>query len=75
MKSASEWIEVLRQAGVPCGPINDVGQVVNDPHVNARNMIIESEDARGRTLRMAGNPIKLSGVEDVSRRPAAPELG
>ena len=73
-KSAAQWLEILQQAGVPCAPINNIEQVVNDKHVNARNMIIESQDAQGERFRMAGNPIKMSGCDDPTTRTAAPEL-
>ena len=64
----------LEHAGIPCGPINDVAQVLADPHVRARNMVVTSDDPHMGRLEMAGNPIKLSGVEDPSTRPPAPEL-
>lgn len=73
-KNAAEWLDVLQRAGIPCGPINNVAEVVADPHVAARNMIIESRDPVAGDLRMAGNPIKLSAYEDPDERPAAPEL-
>lgn len=73
-KSAAEWLEILRDAGVPCAPINDVAQVVDDAQVKARNMIIESRDANGNRTLMAGNPIKMSGVDDPSTRAPAPAL-
>jgi len=73
-KGAAEWLNNIGQAGVPCGPINNVAQVVSDPHITARNMIIESRDPSVGTFRMAGNPIKLSAFEDATERPSAPEL-
>ncbi len=73
-RNASEWLKVIGDAGVPCGPINNIKQVVEDEHVNARNMIITTEDAEAGTVRMAGNPIKISGFEDPSERKAAPDL-
>ncbi len=66
------WLPILEAAGVPCGPINDVAQVVADPHVRARNMIVEVDGADG--FRVAGNPIKFSGVPDPRRRGPVPEL-
>ncbi len=66
------WLEQLHRAGIPCGPLQDVADVMNDPQVAARNMIIETPRDRG--LRMAGNPIKLSGFDDPAVRPPAPEL-
>ncbi len=73
-RSAAAWLEVLTEAGIPCGPINDIAAVLADPQVAARNMIIETQEADGTVLHMAGNPIKLSGFEDPTERKAAPEL-
>jgi CoA:oxalate CoA-transferase len=71
---ASHWLDQLERAGIPCGPINDVAQVLADPHVRARNMVVSTDDAQLGRLEMAGNPIKLSGVEDPPTRRPAPEL-
>jgi len=63
------WLERLGRAGVPCGPLNDVAQVLEDPQVRARNMVVRSGD-----LDLAGNPIKLSDTEDPATRVPAPAL-
>lgn len=73
-RTVTDWLDVLRKAGVPCGPINNVAQVVEDAHIAARNMIIRSHDPVAGEVRMAGNPIKLSAYADPVERPAAPEL-
>ncbi len=70
----THWLERLEAAGIPCGPLNDVAAVLDDPQVRARNMIVTSEDPTAGTLTLAGNPVKLSGVEDPPTRPAAPAL-
>lgn len=70
----AHWLAVLEAAGVPCGPINDVAQVLADPQIQARNMLIEAQDARVGTVRMPGNPIKLSAVPDALQRSPAPGL-
>jgi len=72
--SVENWLAVLDQAGVPSGPINNVEQVLNDPHVNARNMVITAEDGQSGTVTMAGNPVKLSRYPDPETRPPAPDL-
>ena len=68
---AAHWLATLAAAGIPCGPVNDIAQVVADPQVAARNMLVAIE---GSTLRVAGNPIKLAGAPDPPTRPPAPEL-
>lgn len=70
----ADWLATLQAAGVPCGPINDIGTVVNDPHIRARNMIATLADGPNAGFAIAGNPIKLSGHADVTARPAAPAL-
>jgi CoA:oxalate CoA-transferase len=68
------WLEALEQAGVPCGPINTVAEVMADPQVLARNMIIETLDPDCGPIKMQGNPVKLSAHEDPKTRAAAPDL-
>jgi CoA:oxalate CoA-transferase len=68
------WLEVLQRAGLPCAPLNDIADVVRDPQLAARNMLISTDDGEGGRTRMAGNPIKLSGYEDPSVRDPAPDL-
>ncbi len=68
------WLDLLLAAGIPCAPINDVGQAVHDPHVQARNMVLPVEDASVAPLMVAGMPIKMSAYADATRRDAAPEL-
>jgi formyl-CoA transferase len=53
-------MEILAGAGVPCGACLDTAEVLADPHLQAREMIVEVEHpVRGRYLTV-GNPIKLS---------------
>jgi CoA:oxalate CoA-transferase len=73
-KPSKEWLALLEDAGVPCGPLNTVADVMADPQVLARNMIVESLDPDLGPIRMQGNPIKLSAHEDPKTRGAAPEL-
>jgi len=70
----AHWLAVLGKAGVPCGPINDVAQAIAHPQVAARNMLVEVPDGSGGTLKLAGNPLKMSAFTDPTTRPAAPDL-
>ncbi len=69
------WISLLEDAGVPTGPIQNVAEVMQDPQILARNMVVDVLDAQGRPdFTAAGNPIKLSGTEDRTTRRPAPDL-
>ena len=67
-------IEILEREGIPCGPINDVAQVLAHPQVRARNMIVSVDDPVAGKVAMAGNPIKLSTRADPETRAPGPEL-
>ena len=73
-RGADEWIGIIESVGIPCGPINNVEQVLTDRHVIARNMVVIVEDAEVGTLKLAGNPIKLSASTDAATRPPVPAL-
>jgi CoA:oxalate CoA-transferase len=68
------WLDRLAEAEIPCGPINDVGQVLADPQVRARNMVVPVEDDRLAGFEVAGNPIKLSAFPDPTTRGPVPDL-
>ncbi len=73
-RSTEDWLTRLRAAGVPCGPVNDVADVLRDPQVAARNMVVTLDDPVAGKIAMAGNPVKLSAFPDPPTRSAAPEL-
>ena len=56
------WLEKLREARIPCGPVNNFAQALSDPQVVARDMVVEVPLADGGQVRMPGNPVKLSGT-------------
>jgi succinate--hydroxymethylglutarate CoA-transferase len=59
-KTCDEWMEVLAEAAVPCGPVNDMEHLFADPQVRHRNMVAEVEHPTIGTLKLAGIPIKYS---------------
>jgi CoA:oxalate CoA-transferase len=73
-KPTTAWVEILGKAGIPCGPINNIAQALAHPQVPARNMLVETTDAAAGTVRLAGNPMKLSAFADPPTRPPAPDL-
>jgi CoA:oxalate CoA-transferase len=73
-RTTAEWLAILEREGVPCGPLNDVARVLEDPQVLSRNMLVRVDDPVAGTFALAGNPVKLSGVADPGERAPAPEL-
>ena len=74
-RDTADWVQQLDQAGVPCAPILDVGQVMDHPHVAARGMTLDAgatED--GRTPPMVAHPMLFDGQRPVADR-APPALG
>ena len=72
-RSKHEVMKILAGAGVPCGACLDTGEVLSDPHLHAREMIVEVQHpVRGRYI-TAGNPVKLSA--SPTKISAAPLLG
>ena len=68
------WIARLEAAGLPCGPVNNVAQAISHPQVEARNMLVEVDDATTGPLKLVGNPMKFSAFDDPHSRAAAPDL-
>lgn len=73
-RSSREWMDLLRKLHVPCGPIQDIAQVFEDPQVLAREMIIEQEHPGIGTVTSVANPIKFSKTQQEYRK-APPTLG
>lgn len=64
LQPTSYWLEQLRQARIPCGPVNDFAQALTDPQVLARDMVVPVALPSGGVVHMPGNPIKLSDAEN-----------
>ncbi|MEQ3554263.1 CoA transferase [Pseudonocardia nematodicida] len=69
-----DWLERLRAAGVPSGPVNDMAEVYADPHVRARRMVGSTDHPVLGEVRHIGPPVKLSATPARVERPA-PLLG
>ncbi|MXZ71753.1 MAG: CoA transferase [Acidobacteria bacterium] len=68
------WLERLEANDIPCGPINTYRDVLNDPQVRAREMVVATEHPTLGTIRTLGTPIKLGATPLQPGRPA-PLLG
>jgi crotonobetainyl-CoA:carnitine CoA-transferase CaiB-like acyl-CoA transferase len=74
LKGKHEWLAALEAAGVPCGPINDLGEVFDDPQVIARRMRIDLPHPTGGDVKLVASPIKMS-LTPVEARVHPPMLG
>ena len=68
------WLDHLNQKGIPCGPINNLDQVFDDPQVQFRNMQLELDHPTAGKVNTVKNPINLSKTP-LEYAKAAPTLG
>ena len=73
-RSSAEWVREFEAAGVPVGPINTIGEMLADPQVKAREMVVDVEHSRAGKTRAIGLPIKFSETPGKVAR-GAPVLG
>ncbi|MBI3050081.1 MAG: CoA transferase [Acidobacteria bacterium] len=73
-RDRDEWTRVLRAAGVPCGAVRTIGEMLADPQLAAREMIAPVLHPNAGPLRLVGSPVKLSGATARPDRPS-PALG
>ena len=73
-KTVAEWVDTISDAGVPCGPINRVSDVVKDPQVLAREMIADLPHPNVPDLKVPSSPMKLTETP-ATLRMAPPLLG
>jgi formyl-CoA transferase len=69
-RTTDEWVEAFERAGVPAGPVKTMGQVLADPQVRARDMVIEVEHPIAGRVQALGCPIKFSNGSGVTKQGA-----
>jgi crotonobetainyl-CoA:carnitine CoA-transferase CaiB-like acyl-CoA transferase len=73
-RTKAQWLPALESAKVPCGAINNLSEVFEDPQVAARNMIDTWQHPHQKNLRLVASPLKLS-LTPVRQDHAPPQLG
>lgn len=73
-RTSAEWLQELQAAGIPCGPVNNIAQVADDPQVAARNMIVDIDQPGAGSFKVANSPFKFSRTPSGAGG-TAPELG
>lgn len=72
--TAENWLARLRAGRIPCAPVNNFAQALNDSQVRARDMVVEVQLQSGEKVQLPGSPVKLEGVDTVHNNPP-PLLG
>ena len=73
-RARAEWLKRLADAGVPCGSVREISEVLDDPQIAAREMVAELEHPTVGRARVIGSPVKLSETPPSVRTPP-PTLG
>jgi CoA:oxalate CoA-transferase len=73
-KTAAYWLDLFDKAGIPSGPINNIPQALAHPQVSARDMLVTVNDPVAGPLKVAGNPLKISGFPEPQTHDPAPAL-
>ena len=67
-KNTSEWVAEMEKLKIPCGPIYNIKEAVENPQVEARNMIVKAYHKIIGDFKLPGNPIKMSTYKDEKTR-------
>ncbi|MBZ2206671.1 CaiB/BaiF CoA transferase family protein [Massilia soli] len=73
-RSRAEWISLLEEVGVPCGPINDLAEVFDNPQVKARGVAFEMDHPAAGKVKLVRSPMKMSVTPAIAELPP-PMLG
>lgn len=71
-KPRAEWLQLLQEAGVPCAPVNSLGEALTDPQVAHREMTMTLQHPQAGSVRLAGAPLKFEETEIPRQPPPQP---
>ena len=73
-RKTSEWVNDMEKEKIPCGPIFNIKEAVENPQIESRNMIVKAYHKVIGDFKLAGNPIKMSSYKDEKTRGDIPDL-
>ena len=73
-KKTNEWVKDMEKEKIPCGPIFNIKEAVENPQIDSRNMIVKAYHKVIGDFKLAGNPIKMSAYKDEKTRGDIPDL-
>jgi len=73
-RTTAEWLELLRAADIPCGPINQLEDLFDEPHLASSGFFRTEDHPTEGPLRVTRHPLDFTGIDEQASRPA-PRLG
>ena len=73
-KNTTDWINIFEELKIPCGPIFNIKEAVENPQIKERNMIVKAYHDIIGEFKLSGNPIKMSTYKDEKTRGKIPNL-
>ena len=73
-KITTDWVSYMEKERIPCGPIYNIKEAVENPQVQSRNMIVKAYHKVIGDFKLAGNPIKMTSYKDETTRGDIPDL-
>lgn len=73
-KTAEEWLHIFDEKGLPCGPINSITEMFEDPQTISRNMVVDVKNKKAGSFKAIGMPIKFSDTK-IEKSKEAPVFG
>lgn len=70
---AQKWVDLMREAGIPCGPVNNLAEALDEQQVRERDMVVDVPHLAGGQVQLVGTPIKMTGY--TPRYGAPPQPG
>ncbi len=67
-RPAHEWLQLLHEADIPCGPVNNLQEAIDDPQVQATEMVVPVTHVMGGEVRLVGVPVRMSETPPPKRR-------
>ena len=63
-ETSQHWLHELEKESVPCARVNNLKQAINDEQIQYRKMVVDVPHPEGGSVKVPGNPIKLSSITD-----------
>jgi len=74
VNNTKDWVIKMEKEKIPCGPIFNIKEAVENPQIESRNMIVKAYHKVIGDFKLAGNPIKMSSYKDEKERGDIPDL-